>query len=73
LREANFLAKALFLNSQFVQKAFFTNTLFEQPNKVTFNNNNLSNVSFADSDITRIRFGDEITWGKRKMMLRKKE
>jgi hypothetical protein len=23
----------------------------------------MSNVSFSDSDITRIRFGDKVTWG----------
>jgi hypothetical protein len=54
------------LNTKFTGKTYFKYTIFEQPNKVTFDvddNNNLSNVSFADSDITRIRFGDKIRWG----------
>jgi pentapeptide repeat protein len=60
---AKLLAEADFLKSCFVDKALFRYTLFELQNKVTFDNSNLSNVSFADSDITRIRFGDKITWG----------
>jgi uncharacterized protein YjbI with pentapeptide repeats len=59
---AKFLAEANFVDGQFGDKTLFRETLFEQPNKVTFDNNNLSNVSFADSDIARIRFGDKITW-----------
>jgi hypothetical protein len=40
--------------------------LFEQPGKIIFNSNDLSKISFADSDITRIRYGDKITWGEKK-------
>jgi uncharacterized protein YjbI with pentapeptide repeats len=58
---AKLLAEADFLKCCFVDKALFRYTLFELQNKVTFDNSNLSNVSFADSDITRIRFGDKIT------------
>jgi uncharacterized protein YjbI with pentapeptide repeats len=54
-----FLDRASFF---YHKTTYFNNTVFEQPNKVTFDNSDLSNVSFAGSDITRIRFGDKITW-----------
>jgi uncharacterized protein YjbI with pentapeptide repeats len=60
---AKFLGEAFFLRSHFDEETLFRYTLFEQPNKVTFEDSNLSKVSFADSDITRIRFGDKIRWG----------
>jgi hypothetical protein len=41
----------------------FNYIIFEQPNNVTFAESNLSKVSFAGSDIARIRFGDKILWG----------
>jgi hypothetical protein len=44
---------------------FFKYTTFEQPNKITIDNidEDLSKFSFVGSDITRIRFGGNITWG----------
>jgi hypothetical protein len=59
---AKFLAETYFLESIFGDKVFFKHAIFGQPNKVIFDDNDLSNVSFAGSDITRIRFGDKITW-----------
>ena len=44
---------------------FFNYIIFGQPNKVLFEKNNLSKVSFANSDITRIRFGDKVSWGEK--------
>jgi uncharacterized protein YjbI with pentapeptide repeats len=60
---AKFLAEASFVNTQFGEKLFFSETLFEKQNRVIFDNSDLSNVSFADTDITRLRFGDNITGG----------
>ena len=60
---AKFLGEARFLGTMFEGKTFFRYTTFEQPNKVTFDRSDLTYVSFADSDITKIRFGDKITWG----------
>jgi uncharacterized protein YjbI with pentapeptide repeats len=60
---AKFLNDVYFLKNDFTGKTFFRHTLFEKPNKVTFDDTDLSNVSFADSDITRIRFSDKIRWG----------
>jgi hypothetical protein len=43
----------------------FNYRIFEQPNKFSFDKNNLSKASFAGSDITRIRFGDKVSWGEK--------
>jgi len=43
-----------------IQTALFNNIVFERPNEVSFSNNDLSNVSFAGSDVTRVGFGDKI-------------
>ena len=60
---AAFRAGAAFKNNKFVGDTYFRGTSFEEPNKIVFDNNNLSNVIFADSDITRITFSDNIRWG----------
>jgi hypothetical protein len=39
-------------------------SLKEQEN--VFFNGDLSNVSFANTDITRVRFGDKVQWGRKK-------
>jgi uncharacterized protein YjbI with pentapeptide repeats len=44
-------------------ETLFKYIIFEQPNKVIFSKSNLSKVSFVGSDITKIRFGDKISWG----------
>jgi uncharacterized protein YjbI with pentapeptide repeats len=60
-----FLDDAFFPKTKFseTETTFFRYTIFEKPNKVTFDQSDLSKVSFADTDITRVRFGDKITWG----------
>jgi uncharacterized protein YjbI with pentapeptide repeats len=70
-RAATFSNKADFSGSTFLSEAYFSGefngptyfhyTIFEQPTKVTFNISNMSNVSFSDSDITKIRFSDKVT------------
>jgi hypothetical protein len=76
-REAEFSNKADFTEATFSNEAsfsgatfsndkpgtFFNYIIFEKPSKVIFNGD-LSNISFAGSDITRIRFGDKIRWRK---------
>ena len=47
--------------------AEFHNVLFEEPEKTVFDVNDLSNVSFLNTDITRVRFSYEARWGKRKL------
>lgn len=61
-RGAKFGDGAEFIETVFIAKTSFTYSLFEQPNKVTFDKSDLSHVSFADCDITKIRFEDKIIW-----------
>ena len=70
---ANFILKTDFRGSIFLSKAYFSgefnsptyfnDVIFEEPSKVRFDINNMSNVSFSHSDITRIRFSDKVIWG----------
>jgi hypothetical protein len=67
-REATFSNEADFTGASFPSnkgRIIFCHIIFEQPNKVTFSKSNLSKVSFHGSDITRIKFGDKISWGGR--------
>ena len=48
----------------------FHNVLFEQPEKTVFDVNDLSKVSFMNTDITRVRFSDETRWGERKLKMK---
>jgi len=41
-------------------KTGFGYTIFEQPNKTIFDTKDLSNVSFAGSDISKIIFTDRV-------------
>ena len=67
---AKFLNEAYFIKNEFTGKTIFRHAIFEQPNKVTFGHSDLSNVSFADTDIPRIRFVDKIVWAKERTDLR---
>jgi Pentapeptide repeats (9 copies) len=44
-------------------ETLFNYTVFEEPNEAEFDTNDLSKVSFANSDITKIRFSDKVKWG----------
>jgi hypothetical protein len=44
-------------------ETLFKYTIFEQPNKVIFDTRDLSNVSFAGSDISKVTFTDKVKWG----------
>jgi Pentapeptide repeats (9 copies) len=65
--EAIFSNEAYFSGTKFSNDkpgTFFNYMIFEEPNKVLFEESDLSKVSFAGTDITRIRFGDKIRWSK---------
>lgn len=73
-REAVFDAKSIFnycefrdnvdfSKCEFNMEASFHSILFNSQNKVLYNGD-LSNVTFLDTDITRVRFGDDVFWGK---------
>jgi len=73
---AKFQGKADFYNSEFYRKTYFSGdfnfetkfdyVLFEGKEKVIFDIENLSNVSFINTDITGVRFSDEARWGTEK-------
>ena len=44
----------------------FNYTLFEAKEKIIFEVQDLSNVSFMNSDITRVRFSDKARWRRKK-------
>lgn len=58
--ESKFDSVAEFENTRFNDYANFSKVLFEEE-KTTFNGN-MSNVSFLDADIKRIKFGNRISW-----------
>lgn len=62
ITNSRFMDEAYFVRTLFKVKAIFRYTIFEQQDKVTFDDTNLSYASFADNNITRIRFGDNVKW-----------
>ena len=52
-----------FSDAKFKGKTFFHDVTFKNQNQVIFNVENLSKVSFRNTDLTRIRFGDKVKWG----------
>jgi uncharacterized protein YjbI with pentapeptide repeats len=75
--EANFQGEAFFSKAEFYSKTYFSGqfdgktkfnyVLFEGKEKVIFDIENLSNVSFMNTDITGVRFSDEARWGEKKV------
>jgi hypothetical protein len=74
--KANF-EEANFWNSEFYSKTYFSGNfngttnfnyvLFEGKEKVIFDIENLSNVSFMNTDLTEVRFSDKARWGEKKV------
>ena len=74
---ANFRREIFFYNSEFYGKTYFSGwfngktefnyVLFEGKEKVIFNIENLSNVSFMNTDLTGVRFSDKAIWGGKKV------
>ena len=60
---SEFSHRVLFFNTEFKEFTKFHNILFENPKHVLFDVKNLSNVSFLNTDISKIRFGENIKWG----------
>lgn len=74
-RESKFPSKTYFLETRFREADFtkaefnndtyFENAVFEDQEKILFGVEELSKVSFINTDITRVKFG-EVAWGKGK-------
>jgi hypothetical protein len=58
----NFLNRAYF-SPLFQGETYFRDVRFENPNKIIFEAKDMSKVSFLYTDITKIRFGNDIDWG----------
>jgi hypothetical protein len=61
--QASFLNEVRFSGSVFKDETLFRYTIFEQPNKVLFDVDDLSKVSFAGCDISKTTFTDKVKWG----------
>lgn len=59
--ESTFTATANFEDAKFLQFADFSKVHFNNKENTTFNGN-ITNVSFADTDIKQINFGNRISW-----------
>jgi hypothetical protein len=57
----------LSFSGYFNGKTEFHNVLFEGKEKVIFDTENLSNVSFMDTDLTGVRFSAKARWGEKKI------
>ena len=61
--KTNFLGEAYFIATKFIKgKANFHYALFEGKEKILFDVQDLSRVSFLNTDITQIRFGRKAKW-----------
>jgi uncharacterized protein YjbI with pentapeptide repeats len=59
---ATFNGQASFTENSIKRDIIFTHVILREQELVTFDGD-LSKVSFANTDITRVRFGDRIVWG----------
>jgi hypothetical protein len=82
-KDPTFNGQIRFSNAKFKERTFFFfgsmigNVMFdyvdlEVQEQVLFNGN-LSKVSFANTDVTRVRFGDKVVWRKEKESLEEDE
>jgi len=49
--------------AKFLGKAFFNDVLFRKQDRVNFDVDDLSKVSFRNTDVTKVRFGERVKWG----------
>jgi hypothetical protein len=61
---AKFFGEANF-TTEFKDKASFNNMIFEDGNKILFETEDLSKVSFMNTDISMVRFSDRARWGEK--------
>lgn len=65
---SNFFDKTYFEDYEdigvFNGKTRFNYVYFEGKEKIVFDTQDLSKVSFRNTDLTRVAFGDKVTWGK---------
>jgi len=49
--------------AKFFGKTYFNDVLFNKPDRVNFDVEDLSKVSFRNTDVTKVRFGERVKWG----------
>lgn len=54
--------QADFSNAKFAGKTFFHSVLFKNQEKVIFDTDDLSKVSFRNTDLTQVRFSEKVRW-----------
>jgi uncharacterized protein YjbI with pentapeptide repeats len=60
--KTKFLSEADFSDVNF-SRTIFDNVIFKRAEEVLFEVENLSEVSFRNTDISRVRFGENVVWG----------
>lgn len=61
LNYSKFIAEASFSKTKFLKKSLLRNVQFQSPKSV-FIDGDLSNLSMINSDIMRIKFGNDVVW-----------
>lgn len=61
---SRFLGIGNFLEVRFGAITNFHNVIFQDQERILFDVQSLSNVSFMGSDIMRVRFGEKVIWGE---------
>ncbi|MEM2972119.1 MAG: pentapeptide repeat-containing protein, partial [Candidatus Bathyarchaeia archaeon] len=65
-RWATFDGEATFISLKEAPTILFEGVSFKNPEKVVFDDFDLSNVSFVYTDISKVNFGERIRWDKNK-------
>jgi uncharacterized protein YjbI with pentapeptide repeats len=60
---SKFIQEATFADTIFASRSNFNYVLFRDPENTIFQTDKLSNVSFLNTDISRVRFGENVKWG----------
>jgi uncharacterized protein YjbI with pentapeptide repeats len=61
---STFNGSAHFIETKFSKNSFFNYVKFERPNDVMFQRVDLSRVSFVNTDLARLNFGEEVIFGE---------
>lgn len=68
-----FEGKADFSETRFTEKADFQNVQFEDQEHTFFLTDDLTHVSFVNTDISRVKFGENVMWGEKFKILEERE
>lgn len=66
---SKFKGRTHFIETRFLDICYFNYCIFEKQNETIFQRSDLSNVSFLNTDITRVNFGEQIRFGSDKFAI----